>query len=233
MQSCIRRRYARRQLRTLKTEARSATKFKEISYKLENKVVELTQSLQSRTTEKKDLQGKLIELERQLQSWIVKHEETDAKTKQLQNDIQTLHVPKARYQELTEAKRVIDEKLEESARKVAQQDEEIRSLTAELERQTQEMDAKVKAADGLPPDPASACQSPGRRPCSRPDVVDAGDLDLSDRVAQRPGADAENIVAVIDKTAGGFDRPLGARVPVDVLRRGMPILNMPGHCAAS
>lgn len=146
MQSCIRRRYARRQLRALRTEARSASKFKEISYKLENKVVELTQSLQARTTEKKELQGKLTELERQLQSWIVKHEETDTKAKQLQNDIQTLHVPKARYEELVDAKRTIDDKLEESARKVVQQDEEIRSLTAELERHTQEMDAKVKAA---------------------------------------------------------------------------------------
>jgi myosin-5 len=146
MQSCIRRRYARRRLRALKTEARSASKFKEISYKLENKVVELTQTLQARTMEKKELQGKLTELERQLQSWIAKHEETDARSKQLQNDIQTLHVPKTRYEELIEAKRTIDEKLEESARKVVQQDEEIRSLTAELERQTQEMDAKVKAA---------------------------------------------------------------------------------------
>lgn len=146
MQSCIRRRFARRRLRALRTEARSASKFKEISYKLENKVVELTQTLQTRTMEKKELQGKLTELERQLQSWIVKHEETDIRAKQLQNDIQTLHVPKTRYDELIEAKRMIDEKLEESARKVVQQDEEIRSLTAELERQTQEMDAKVKAA---------------------------------------------------------------------------------------
>lgn len=146
MQSCIRRRHARRQLRVLKTEARSATKFKEISYKLENKVVELTQNLQARTADKKELQGKLADLDRQLQTWITKHEEIDAKSKQLQTEIQTLHVPKSRFDELVEAKKTIDARLEESARRVAQQDEEIRSLTAELERQTQEMDAKVKTA---------------------------------------------------------------------------------------
>lgn len=146
MQSCIRRRYARRQLKVLRTEARSASKFKEISYKLENKVVELTQNLQSRTAEKKELQSKLTDMERQLQSWVTKHEEMDAKAKQLQADMQTLHVPKARFDELLEAKKSIDGRLEESARRVAQQDEEIRSLTAELERQTQEMEAKVKAA---------------------------------------------------------------------------------------
>lgn len=146
MQSCIRRRYARRQLRVLKTEARSATKFKEISYKLENKVVELTQSLQARSSEKKELQVKLTDLERQLQTWVTRHEEIDARSKQLQNEMQTMHVPKSRFEELVEAKRNIDAKLEESARRVAQQDEEIRSLTAELERQTQEMDSKVKAA---------------------------------------------------------------------------------------
>jgi myosin-5 len=47
MQSCIRRRLARRELVKLRTEARSANHYKEVSYKLENKVIALTQDLQT------------------------------------------------------------------------------------------------------------------------------------------------------------------------------------------
>ena len=64
MQSCIRRRLARKELKALKQEARSLSKFKEISYKLENKVVTLTQNLQRRTEEKKELQTRLEDLEK-------------------------------------------------------------------------------------------------------------------------------------------------------------------------
>ena len=146
LQSCIRRRYARRELKVLRTEARSASKFKEISYKLENKVVELTQTLQARTLEKKELLTKLSELGRQLQVWQSKHEEADSRAKQLQVDMQTAHVPKTRFDELLLAKQGLDAQLEESTRRVTAQDEEIKSLTAELERQTQEMEHRQKVA---------------------------------------------------------------------------------------
>ncbi|KAF8334031.1 myosin 5 [Cantharellus anzutake] len=146
MQSCIRRRYARRELKALRAEARSASKFKEISYKLENKVVELTQVLQTRTNEKKELSSRLVELERQLQTWMNKHEEMDNKAKQLQNEIQTAHVPKSQFEELLAAKQGLDARLGESTQKIASQEEEIKNLTAELERQVQEMEQKSKAA---------------------------------------------------------------------------------------
>ena len=89
---------------------------------------------------------KLTEVERQLQAWMSKHEEVDSRAKQLQSDIQTLHVPKTRFDELLTTKQSIDARLEESSRRVALQDEEIRTLTSELEKQAQEMEAKVKAA---------------------------------------------------------------------------------------
>ncbi len=88
LQSCLRRRLARKELKALKAEARSIHKFKEISYKLENKVFELTHKLQERNSEKKELQAKIAELELQLQSWVSRHEESDAKAKQLQSDLQ-------------------------------------------------------------------------------------------------------------------------------------------------
>lgn len=52
-----------RELASLKTEAKSATKLKEISYELENKVVELTQALQKRVSENKDLVSRVAVLE--------------------------------------------------------------------------------------------------------------------------------------------------------------------------
>ena len=62
-----------------------------------------------------------------------------------------------------------------------------------------------------------------------PDGVDTGYLVSSDRVDERSCADAANIAAVIDKTAGGFDGLLGAWMPHDVVRRVFPILNVPRH----
>jgi myosin-5 len=55
-----------KQLVALKSEAKSASRYKEISYKLENKVVELTQNLQQRTGEKKALLEKLNAAEAQI-----------------------------------------------------------------------------------------------------------------------------------------------------------------------
>ena len=75
LQSCIRRRLARKELKALKAEARSVSKFKEISYRLENKVVELTQSLQKRTEEKKGLEVQLREIELQLQTITARNED--------------------------------------------------------------------------------------------------------------------------------------------------------------
>ncbi|KAK7693062.1 hypothetical protein QCA50_002627 [Cerrena zonata] len=80
----MRRRLARKELKALKAEARSVSKFKEISYKLENKVVELTQSLQRRTQEKKEIEGKLAELEKQLEAMTSRYEEADSRAKNLQ-----------------------------------------------------------------------------------------------------------------------------------------------------
>ena len=87
LQSCIRRRLARKELKALKAEARSVSKFKEISYRLENKVVELTQSLQKRTEEKKGLEVQLKQIEQQLQTMVSRHEEADLRAKTLQASV--------------------------------------------------------------------------------------------------------------------------------------------------
>ena len=150
LQSCVRRRTARKELKVLKQEARSVSKFKEISYKLENKVVELTLSLQKRNQEKKELQESLTELEKQLQSWMSKHEEVDKKAKQLHTELSTNHIPKTKFQELLDNKQHVDERLGETSKKVLEQEDMINKLTEDLRKQTHELEAKQKAMNGAP-----------------------------------------------------------------------------------
>ena len=148
IQSCIRRRLARKELKALKQEARSVSKFKEISYRLENKVVELTQALQTRTAERKELQGKVTELEQQLRSWITKYEDSDAKAKQLRADMQTSFVPLTRFEELVASKAELDAKIEASAKRAQEQEDAITKLTTDIEKKTKELEAKAKVTNG-------------------------------------------------------------------------------------
>lgn len=62
LQSGIRRKFAQRELGKLRVEAKSVSHFKEVSYKLENKVVELTHSLTSKIEENKRLVTEITNL---------------------------------------------------------------------------------------------------------------------------------------------------------------------------
>jgi myosin-5 len=55
IQSLIRRKFAYQEFQQLKVDAKSVNKLKEVSYKLENKVIDLTQSLTSKIQENKSL----------------------------------------------------------------------------------------------------------------------------------------------------------------------------------
>ena len=63
IQCCYRRRKAIRELKQLKVEAKSVGKLQEINYKLDNKVVELSQALQAKTKENHALSEKVSSLE--------------------------------------------------------------------------------------------------------------------------------------------------------------------------
>lgn len=145
LQSCVRRRLAKKQLKILKAEARSVSKFKEISYRLENKVVELTQTLQKRTEEKKALQSQLEELEKQIQQWSSKHEEADAKAKSLQVALQSAEAELSRREELLQAKADIEKRLEDATTKAAEKEEAIQRLTNEVLTQAAQLQSQEKA----------------------------------------------------------------------------------------
>ncbi|GAA5988064.1 hypothetical protein JCM11641_007917 [Rhodosporidiobolus odoratus] len=153
LQSCVRQRQARAQLKVLKTEARSATHFKEVTYRLENKVVELTQTLQSRTAENRELNSKLRGLEQQLASWTTKHGEADARAKALQEQVDKPAVALPEFEALSQQKMDLDARLEDSLKKIAQQDAEIERLhqdflkqKADLEEQHSSLKASLAAA---------------------------------------------------------------------------------------
>ena len=59
---------------------------KQISYKLENKVVELTQSLGSMRTENRALKGQVQNYESQLKSWRDRNTALEARTNELQRE---------------------------------------------------------------------------------------------------------------------------------------------------
>lgn len=134
----------------MKAEARSVSKFKEISYKLENKVVELTQTLQTRTAEKKELQAQLSELEQQLQQWINRHEESDARAKQFHVSLQASEAELARRSELLQAKADVEKRLEEATAKAAEKEGVIHKLTEDLIRQASQLEAQQRALEALP-----------------------------------------------------------------------------------
>ncbi|KAH9816800.1 myosin-2 [Melampsora americana] len=138
IQSIHRKRSARKELLALKQEAKSVVHFKEVSYKLENKVVELTQTLQKRTQENKSLQSKLNELQLQLESWMSKIK-----------SIIDLRFELPEFVALGEEKKKTESQLAESLRKIEEQDKMISNLTIEFERQAKEMEDRQKLLDSM------------------------------------------------------------------------------------
>ena len=150
LQSCVRRRLARKQLKALKAEARSVSKFKEISYRLENKVVELTQTLQKRTEERNDVVAKLSSVELQLKSWMTRHEEVDARAKQLSSDLAASQTELTHRDELLRQREANEKRLEEAIVTIQERDQTIRRLEEDLTRQATELEARAKQVDSLP-----------------------------------------------------------------------------------
>ncbi|GAA6021324.1 hypothetical protein JCM10207_002697 [Rhodosporidiobolus poonsookiae] len=140
LQSCVRRRQAKGQLKALKAEARSATHFKEVTYRLENKVVELTQTLQSRTAENRELKSTLKGLEKQLESWTAKHGDAESRAKSLQAELDKPTVALPEFEALSTQKRELEARLDESLKKIAEQDAEIERLHQDFLKQKADLE---------------------------------------------------------------------------------------------
>ncbi|SCZ93083.1 BZ3500_MvSof-1268-A1-R1_Chr6-2g08450 [Microbotryum saponariae] len=141
LQSCVRRRAAQKELQGLKTEARSVVHFKEVSYKLENKVVELTQTLQRRTGENRELANKLKALDAQLAGWVAKHEEADTKAKSLQAELDKPTVALPEYEALEQQRKALDEQLQAAQKKIVEHEQEMQKAIAQHAAQVKELEA--------------------------------------------------------------------------------------------
>lgn len=99
VQSLWRGKTARRGYKKQREEARD---LKQISYKLENKVVELTQSLGALKKENKSLIEKLDNYEGQLKIWRSRHDALDKRSKELQSDANQAGIVAAKLSALEE-----------------------------------------------------------------------------------------------------------------------------------
>lgn len=90
---------ARRAYKKMREEARD---LKQISYKLENKVVELTQSLSEMKQQNKNLLGQLENYEGQLKSWRSRHNALEQRSKELQAEANQAGIAAARLTAMEE-----------------------------------------------------------------------------------------------------------------------------------
>ncbi|KAF8924169.1 Myosin type-2 heavy chain 1, partial [Dissophora ornata] len=153
IQSCIRRGRAKKALAVLKSEARSANHFKEISYRLEGKVVELTRALDLAHQQNKQFDSRVASLEGQVRSWKERYESSQLlKSKEIALAAENPTVPKAEFESLKAANMELQSKFEESIEKTRTLDLEIAKLTETLAKTKEDINklaaqAKVKPED--------------------------------------------------------------------------------------
>lgn len=133
LQSQWRRKLAVRELASLKIEAKSATKLKEISYQLENKVVELTQALQKRLSENKELMSRVAALESETAVLNQRNNELLIERQELEQKLSIALAESSNYDSLVAQKEEVEFELRRKTDKDVEQREEIRLLTAQLD----------------------------------------------------------------------------------------------------
>ncbi|KAG0164781.1 Myosin type-2 heavy chain 1 [Apophysomyces sp. BC1034] len=158
MQSCIRRRIARKALMALKAEASSINHLKEVSYKLESKVVELTQSLTSLRDEKNVLAEKASRSEHQSRTWMEKHKKAEQKALELEAKLQVPTVPRSQWDAILVERDALRKDYQESLAKIKDQDSQISKLSEQLaaesesNRRLQKTVEEAKAQNSRAPD---------------------------------------------------------------------------------
>ena len=145
IQNLWRGKQARYAYRTLREEARD---LKQISYKLENKVVELTQSLGTVKRENKTLQGQLESYENQLKVWKSRTNALENKTKGLQAEANQAGINAAHLNAVETDFKALQEKYEQSTEKLKRLQDEEKSLRHSLRTTTDELE-RTKAIGSL------------------------------------------------------------------------------------
>jgi myosin-5 len=143
IQSLWRGKKARRAYKGVREEARD---LKQISYKLENKVVELTQSLRTTKGENKSLLQQIESYENQLKSWRTRHNALESRSKELQAEANQAGITAARLSAMEIEMDVLQKTYDESAANVRRLQEEEKTLRESLRRRDLELE-KAKEAE--------------------------------------------------------------------------------------
>ena len=129
IQSLWRGRKARREYKSIREEARD---LKQISYKLENKVVELTQSLGTLKRENKTLIVQVENYESQLKSWKSRHNALENRSKELQAEANQAGITAARLEAMEDEMKRLQQNYDESTTNTKRLQEEGRNLRESL-----------------------------------------------------------------------------------------------------
>ncbi|CEG63412.1 Putative YOR326Wp-like protein (Fragment) [Rhizopus microsporus] len=146
-QSIIRRNIARKQLLGLRAEARSVSHFKEVSYALENKVVELTQTLRTVQHENKAMNDRAAQLEAQIRTWTDKYEKMERKAKNLEEELQKPTVPKETHDTLQSEFNSLHHEHRQALEKIKNQDRELNTVKSQLESEKTENEKLRKSLE--------------------------------------------------------------------------------------
>ncbi|KAJ6438711.1 myosin V [Purpureocillium lavendulum] len=137
VQSLWRGKSARREYKTMREEARD---LKQISYKLENKVVELTQSLGSMKEKNKNLASQVESYESQIKSWKSRHNALEARTKELQTEANQAGIAVAKLQAMEDEMKKLQQAFDESTANIKRMQEEERELRESLRLSNTELE---------------------------------------------------------------------------------------------
>ncbi|KAK4945132.1 Myosin type-2 heavy chain 1 [Elasticomyces elasticus] len=137
VQALQRGRTARREYKTIREEARD---LKQISYKLENKVVELTQSLGAVKRENKSLLSQVENYEGQLKSWRTRHNALETRSRELQTEANQAGIVAARLSALEEEHAKLQASHDEHMGNAKRLQEEDRKLRESLQASNAELE---------------------------------------------------------------------------------------------
>lgn len=133
---------ARRAYKKIREEARD---LKQISYKLENKVIELTQVIGGLKKENKGLLEKVESFDNQVRSWRLKHANLENRNKELQMEANQAGIAVARLAQMDEEMKALQVKFDESTANMRRLQEVGKGLRKSLTQRTSELDVfKIK-----------------------------------------------------------------------------------------
>ncbi|KAH6891993.1 P-loop containing nucleoside triphosphate hydrolase protein [Thelonectria olida] len=143
IQSLWRGRKARKEYKKVREEARD---LKQISYKLENKVVELTQSLGSMKAQNKTLVSQVENYEGQIKAWKNRHNALEARTKELQTEANQAGIAVARLQVMEDEMKKLQVAFDESTANIKRMQEEERELRDSLRTTNTELETAKRTS---------------------------------------------------------------------------------------